>query len=356
MLAWALLAVLPAVTVSKIQLVENGRILTTAEIATFVNAARCSCDSTIEIAFDVTTANEEGELVVAHGKRCIDSEMRLSDSCEILWRGSLSGLRMVEFEVAVSEIAGCSSESSTDALLVLADPTDEDTWAELTKLELPIDTKAPAAPENAKVLGGEELVEVVFERPTSEEKIQYQVLCDKAGEPLLSQPPDAAFISAQDLCGEGEEILSKKFVCAEASGGTDSVTVQGLENGQTYRFYVVTIDLFGNPSAVVDAGEATPAPELDLWEVYRKNGGSADGGHCFVATAAFGDYDHPQVVLLREFRDRTLSESELGRSLIALYYRYSPPLAKWVARSKLRRDVARLLLWPITIVAAGLTP
>jgi hypothetical protein len=355
MLAWVLLA-LPAVTVSKIQISDGGRILTDAEVKTFINAARCACDANFEIQFDVTSIDEDGSLVVAHGKRCIDSESRLSDSCDVLWRGDLSGLQIVELEVAASEVADCTGDSSTDSVIVLADPNDEDIWQELATLELPVDTEPPPAPENAKTLGGEELAEVVFERPKSEEKIQYQVLCERSGEPVLDDPPDAAFVSAKDLCGGEPAVLSERFVCAEASGGTDSVTVLGLENGQTYQFYAITVDAFGNASELARAGEATPSPELDLWEVYKKNGGHADGGHCFVATAAFGDYDHPQVAILRRFRDRVLSRSDLGRQVISFYYEHSPALAGWIARSSARRRAAQLLLWPIAAAAAGVTP
>jgi hypothetical protein len=353
MLAWALL--FAGVTVSKIQLAEDGRILTDAEIKTFINAARCSCDASFEIQFDVTTAGEEGDLVIALGERCIDSEKRLSDSCTILERIDLTDLRSVELTVKTTEVATCN-DSNSDSLVVLADPTDEDLWMELTSLELPSDTEAPSPPLKPKVLAGEGLAEVMFEKSETKEKVEYQVLCEKAGEPVLADPPAAGFISAQDLCSAGEDVVAKKFVCAAASAETDSVTVLGLENGATYRFHVVAIDPFGNPSSAVLAGEATPAPELDFWEVYQKGGGHADGGHCFVATAAFGDYDHPQVVLLRAFRDRVLAESAIGRSVIAFYYQASPPLAAWIARSDLRRSIAQLLLWPLTALAAGVTP
>ncbi len=37
-------------------------------------------------------------------------------------------------------------------------------------------------------------------------------------------------------------------------------------------------------------------------------------GFCFVATACFGDYDHPTVCDLRSFRDRFLAKNCIGRS------------------------------------------
>lgn len=54
---------------------------------------------------------------------------------------------------------------------------------------------------------------------------------------------------------------------------------------------------------------------------------SASDG-CYIATMAYGDYDHPQVLELRKFRDDFLSRTILGRSFIKLYYRYSPSLVQ----------------------------
>lgn len=52
----------------------------------------------------------------------------------------------------------------------------------------------------------------------------------------------------------------------------------------------------------------------------------SDGG-CYIATAVYGSYDAPEVLVLRRFRDEYLAKSVLGRSLIRMYYRISPGLA-----------------------------
>lgn len=49
---------------------------------------------------------------------------------------------------------------------------------------------------------------------------------------------------------------------------------------------------------------------------------------CYIATAVYGDYDAPQVIVLREFRDTVLRRSLLGRIFIKAYYKYSPSIAK----------------------------
>lgn len=56
-----------------------------------------------------------------------------------------------------------------------------------------------------------------------------------------------------------------------------------------------------------------------------------DRGKCFIATAACGANDAPDVLTLRQFRDGTLLKNPAGRSLVHLYYHISPPVADSVA-------------------------
>jgi len=71
---------------------------------------------------------------------------------------------------------------------------------------------------------------------------------------------------------------------------------------------------------------------------------SATDGGCYIATMAYGDYDHPQVMILREFRDKTLSKSFLGRSFIKFYYATSPHLVKLLKNQKYINKLIRNLL------------
>ena len=50
-------------------------------------------------------------------------------------------------------------------------------------------------------------------------------------------------------------------------------------------------------------------------------------GACFVATAVYGDYCHPNVIILRVFRDVILSRSSIGRLFVGAYYKVGPSLA-----------------------------
>jgi hypothetical protein len=68
--------------------------------------------------------------------------------------------------------------------------------------------------------------------------------------------------------------------------------------------------------------EATLFLSQMLKEVKSQNGG------CYIATMAYGNYDHPQVIKLRNFRDESLSRTIPGRAFIKLYYVISPILVE----------------------------
>lgn len=86
-------------------------------------------------------------------------------------------------------------------------------------------------------------------------------------------------------------------------------------------------------------------------------GGGGDdggGGGCFIATAAYGSLLEPQVVLLRHFRDRFLLTNRPGTFFVTQYYRYSPPLADFIADHPILRAVTRFFLYPLVGFAAFL--
>ena len=65
---------------------------------------------------------------------------------------------------------------------------------------------------------------------------------------------------------------------------------------------------------------------------------------CYIATAVYGSYDAPQVIVLRRFRDEVLSKSFLGRAFIRTYYAISPSVAKRLENAgTMNRTVRRIL-------------
>jgi len=78
---------------------------------------------------------------------------------------------------------------------------------------------------------------------------------------------------------------------------------------------------------------------------------SNGGGNCFIATAAYGSQAEPHVKILRQFRDVYLLSSNLGHAFVDVYYRYSPPVADFIARHENLRAVVRLGLLPLVYVS-----
>ena len=68
---------------------------------------------------------------------------------------------------------------------------------------------------------------------------------------------------------------------------------------------------------------------------------SKSGASCFVATVCYGDPYHPDLDVLRRFRDEALIKYRLGNSFIDWYYRAGPKIAAYVAE---RRRLKALIL------------
>ena len=73
---------------------------------------------------------------------------------------------------------------------------------------------------------------------------------------------------------------------------------------------------------------------------------SSSNSGCYIATMVYGDYNHPQVLVLRNFRDGFLANYVLGRSFIRLYYKYSPT---WVEALKNKTIVNQAIKRGLTI-------
>jgi hypothetical protein len=152
------------------------------------------------------------------------------------------------------------------------------------------------------------------------------------------------------------DFLDQKFVCSDRiplGTGGGSVRITGLQNGKSYQFVVVGVDQYGNPTpndnGIVDA---TPQPVEDLYRRYRDAGGGASG-FCFIATAAYGSYQHPYVEILRQFRDEVLLPTHAGSSFVDWYYAHSPPAAEYIAAHPTARTATRIGLWPVIGFAAA---
>ncbi|HEU4619846.1 MAG TPA: CFI-box-CTERM domain-containing protein [Gammaproteobacteria bacterium] len=158
------------------------------------------------------------------------------------------------------------------------------------------------------------------------------------------------------------------------AGNVTSFAVTGLANGTPYRFavsavvqpsYTIAVTALDytpdrhesalSMPATLAIGEpaegplsqelmATPEHIIPYPDLRDESG-------CFIATAAFGAEWKPEVLALRDFRDRYLLTNTPGRWLVGRYYALSPPAARYLDAHAALKPLVRAALWPLVIVA-----
>jgi len=144
-----------------------------------------------------------------------------------------------------------------------------------------------------------------------------------------------------------------------AAAGDGSYTVSGfglmnpvldevvllVANSTGIDSHMASFSTDGSTGTVTEPGTSPPPAS-------GGGGGGGGGGGCFIATAAYGSYLHPQVQTLRDFRDTRLLTNAPGRVFVALYYRLSPPMADVIGQHAALRLLVRLLLTPVVLAVA----
>jgi hypothetical protein len=157
-------------------------------------------------------------------------------------------------------------------------------------------------------------------------------------------------------CSEGDSVYLKiddlpVSVFSATSSDVESASISGLDvedgdgNIQEYLVFVAYRP-DGIGKSLCYAGKPTEnttyTEDLDsTLEPKEKD------PRCFIATASYGSAMHRDVEIFREFRDRVLLSSAIGRDLVGLYYHYSPFLADIISESPLLRLGAQFVLYPI---------
>lgn len=66
---------------------------------------------------------------------------------------------------------------------------------------------------------------------------------------------------------------------------------------------------------------------------------STNSSGCYIATMVYGEYDAPEVIVLRKYRDGVLLSSSMGQTFVKCYYHLSP----WVVRKTKNMSVVNKL-------------
>ena len=151
--------------------------------------------------------------------------------------------------------------------------------------------------------------------------------------------------SGSDVC-EIAEVGAGEFVSL-------SITSDSFQNYTTSEFQMAVsvstsdVDYFPEndlTDTTEVAGDFSNCEEIDFggFDI-----GSIGPGGCFIATAAYGSALDPHLDSLRYFRDSYLLNNRPGRAIVAFYYKYSPPLANFIADRDWLRTIVRAILTPM---------
>jgi len=134
-----------------------------------------------------------------------------------------------------------------------------------------------------------------------------------------------------------------------ARGGPDTTSYSdtGVAEELSYTYRVIAYNEYGSSGYSNEAGTAQSGGDISLE-------GGGGGGGCFIATAAYGSPLAQEVWILRELRDTYLLKNICGKTIVFLYYKYSPALAHHISRHRMARKAIRIVLYPLVTLSKWL--
>ena len=159
------------------------------------------------------------------------------------------------------------------------------------------------------------------------------------------QGRDTYSIYAQGLFRQGDEDIDVLFA-----------EVMVYDTPKYYIFSTSSDNIAGFDKQVQNLERAVHSFEITSdvnfeWEDSVDLPTEQEGGGCLIATAAYGSEMAPQVQFLRELRDNTVLQTQVGTNFMTgfnqFYYSFSPAVADYERENPMFKEAVKLTLTPL---------
>ena len=147
--------------------------------------------------------------------------------------------------------------------------------------------------------------------------------------------------------GSGDYVTSYACKCCDSKG----ILYSGERPYRNYCFSFSVRDIstiypspFPMPRTVYDDPELIKRVQRKKQSQSQDKQSEENESTCYIATAVYGSSSDSSVIALRAFRDRHLNTNFFGRFFVLIYYKTSPPLARWLKDSHFANEMARQVL------------
>ncbi|HVV87734.1 MAG TPA: MXAN_2562 family outer membrane beta-barrel protein [Kofleriaceae bacterium] len=328
---------------------------TSLDLKRYLNEARCECDRMspgnltgdtsslllLKLSYETQPSSDPGDvgLTTLAGTQCDAADQTQVDQRCSQFGAAISANDLDDNNEDVFGQVGdvlapgnsdgapnpCNPESKSTDVVVVSGTTTK--FVESEKLTVPYDLKAPELPDSMTATGLDGEIHVSWDQPATNPDY-YQALCTKAdGSPAHSLTDGATanptssprFDTTDSVCGIAPVVptaatltdgsgasgtlpdvlnaLDRDYVCGDGTGGSPSVDLKGLENGQSYWVVVLAVDTSGNYTAHYLPHVISPVASTDFWEDANDEKPEISGGFCISQVGRGGSGGSALVVL-----------------------------------------------------------